>query len=166
MPTMQTIFCIPRQPPRFVLSATLALRLEAMRRRSGWQMGLGFIPAAAVNSGSTNIHRQGNEMKIVSINRAPTVCNADGAIGPTVTSLDAIVANIDTCNGRNDALRAYIFALRDLQVANNEFGYADVDRTTEEKHAAIARAKAAVAKAFDRLILAELALNRDPEGRW
>jgi hypothetical protein len=141
MPTMQTIFCIPRQPPRFVLSATLALRLEAMRRRSGWQMGLGFMPAAAVNSGSTNIHRQRNEMKIVSINRAPTVCNADGAIRPTVTSLDAIVANIDTCNGRNDALRAYIFALRDLQVANNEFGYADVDRTTEEKHAATSESR-------------------------
>ncbi|MGC1948967.1 MAG: hypothetical protein WA679_15620, partial [Pseudolabrys sp.] len=41
--------------------ATLALRLEAMRRRSGWQMGLGFMPAAAVNSGSRNIHSSKQE---------------------------------------------------------------------------------------------------------
>ena len=45
-------------------------------------------------------------MKIVSINRAPTVCDVDGHIKSDVTSLDAIVANIDTARGRNDALRA------------------------------------------------------------
>ena len=89
-------------------------------------------------------------MKIISINRAPTVCNADGAIRPDVTSLDAIVANIDPAMGRNDALRAYIFALRDLQVANSHFPYSTADA-----------AQAAVAKAFDRLIAAEFRLNRE-----
>ena len=88
-------------------------------------------------------------MKIVSINRAPTVCDVDGHIKSDVTSLDAIVANIDTARGRNDALRAYIYALRDLQVANNNFPYSAADQ-----------AQAAVAKAFDALIVAEFSLNR------
>ena len=48
-------------------------------------------------------------------------CNEDGAIYPDVTSLDLILKHIDKCNGRNDALRAYIYALRDLQWAHNEF---------------------------------------------
>jgi hypothetical protein len=88
-------------------------------------------------------------MKIVSINQAPKVVNADGHIKPNVKSLDAIVANIDTARGRNDALRAYIYALRDLQVANNDPPYSAADK-----------AQAAVAKAFDALILAEFSLNR------
>jgi hypothetical protein len=95
-------------------------------------------------------------MKIISINRAPTVCNAAGAIRPDVTSLDAIVNNIDTAMGRNDALRAYIYALRDLQVANNNYHYSTADTALAQ----IDQAQAAVAKAFDALIITEFSLNR------
>jgi hypothetical protein len=98
-------------------------------------------------------------MKILSINSAPTVCNADGGIRHDVTSLDAIVNNIDTAEGRNDALRAYVLALRDLQVAHNDSMYAD-GGTIDEKFARIDQAQAAVAKAFDSLIVAEFSLNR------
>jgi hypothetical protein len=97
-------------------------------------------------------------MKIVSIN---PVCDAGGHIKPDVTSLDAIVNNIDTAmgravRGRNDALRAYIYALRDLQVADNNFHFSIADTALAQ----IDQAQAAVAKAFDALIAAEFALNR------
>lgn len=86
--------------------------------------------------------------KMVSIKSAPSTCDADGGIRSTVTSLDNIVANIDTACGRNGALRAYIFALRDLQCAHNDACFADgVDRIDERL--------AAVAAAFDALIVAE-----------
>jgi hypothetical protein len=93
--------------------------------------------------------------RIVAINNAPTVCNEDGTIRSDVTDLNQIVANIDSCNGRNDALRAYVYALRDLQRAHDRFAYGDVDDARE-----IDAAQAAVAAAFDRLILAEFTLNR------
>jgi len=92
-------------------------------------------------------------MKVVSINSTPTVCDADGGIRHDVTDLGKIIDNIDECCGRNDALRAYIYALRDLQWANNQFAYDD--------ETAIDRAQAAVREAFDRLIVAEFSLNRD-----
>jgi hypothetical protein len=95
-------------------------------------------------------------MKIVSINSAPTVCNEDGDIRGDVTSLDHILNHIDHCNGRNDALRAYIYALRDLQYAHNESMYVDSGVTDAD----IDRAQAAVAECFDRLIVAEFSLNR------
>jgi hypothetical protein len=95
-------------------------------------------------------------MKIVSINSAPKVCDAVGAIRPDVTSLDAIVNNIDTACGRNDALKAYVYALRDLQVANNNYCFSIADTAL----AKIDQAQAAVARAFDALIVAEFALNR------
>jgi hypothetical protein len=89
-------------------------------------------------------------MKIVSINSTPTVADDDGAIRGDVTDIGKILNNVDEANGRNDALRAYIYALRDLQRAHDR-----------------AAAKAAVAKAFDRLIVAEFSLNRSaPEDWW
>jgi hypothetical protein len=95
------------------------------------------------------------KMKLVSINSAPTVVDEAGGIRPDVTSLDTILNHIDHCNGRNDAVRAYIYALRDLQVAHDEGPYAE-----EDTDAAIDRAHAAVNKAFDDLIVAEFSINR------
>jgi hypothetical protein len=96
-------------------------------------------------------------MKLVSINSAPTVVNADGDIRHDVTSLDAILNHIDGGEDRNVALRAYVLSLRDLQRAHDSYSYADGLE-------AIDQAEAAVAKAFDRLIVAEFRLNR--RHRW
>jgi hypothetical protein len=74
---------------------------------------------------------------------------------------------VDEANGRNDALRAYIYALRDLQRAHDRSGIAYEDGRAKANSADIAAAKAAVAKAFDRLIVAEFSLNRSaPEDWW
>ena len=62
-------------------------------------------------------------MKIVSINNSPTVRNDDGGIRHDVTDLGKIIDNVDECNGRNDCLRAYVYALRDLQRAHDEFAF-------------------------------------------
>jgi hypothetical protein len=97
-------------------------------------------------------------MKIVRINNVPRVCDEDGTIRGDVTDLNKILHNIDPCNGCNDALRAYIYALRDLQRAHCELAY---DGTLDD----IDRAEAAVAVAFDRLVVAEFSLNRDPSNR-
>jgi hypothetical protein len=93
------------------------------------------------------------EMKIVSINDAPAVRDADGILRCQLTDLSRIIDNIDTAEGRNDALRAYIYALRDLQHAHDVNAY-------EENGAAIDAAQALVAKTFDQLIVAQLTLNR------
>jgi len=93
------------------------------------------------------------KLKIVCINNAPTVCDRDGGIRGDVTDLSQILNNIDTAEGRNDALRAYIYTLRDLQRAHNESAF-------EGDGAGIDQAQSAVAKAFDRLIVAEFSLNR------
>ena len=74
----------------------------------------------------------GMTMKIVSINNNPSACE-DGGIRRDVTSLDAIVNNIDTCEGRNAALKAYVYALRDLQVAHNESPMATQASTTSTR---------------------------------
>lgn len=95
-------------------------------------------------------------MNIVNINAAPTVCDADGGIRPDVTDINKILDIIDRAEGRNDAIRAYIYALRDLQHAHNESSYAD----TVDAYGKIDRAQAAVAAAFDRLIVAEFSVNR------
>jgi len=92
-------------------------------------------------------------MKVVSINAAPSVVDQDGSIRDNVTDLNKILDSIDACNGRNDALRAYVYALRDLQRANDQFAF-DGDGD------AIDQAQIAVANAFDRLIVAEFSLNR------
>lgn len=108
-------------------------------------------------------------MKIVNINAAPSVCDADGAIRPDVTDLNNILANTDHAEGRNDAIRAYIFALRDLQYAHNQAAcYADSGFGDRE----IDQARRAVRIAFDRLTYCELRLRyeetQDLEGhiKW
>jgi hypothetical protein len=92
------------------------------------------------------------EMRIVSINDAPAVRDTDGILRYQLTDLSRIVDNIDSAEGRNDALRAYIYALRDLQHAHDVSIY-------EENDAEIDAAQALVTKTFDQLIVAQLALN-------
>lgn len=92
-------------------------------------------------------------MKIVSINNAPAVSDDDGAPRADVTDIGKILDRIDECNGRNDALRTYILALRDLQRANDRYAIGTGDDT------AIDHAQAKVGKAFDALIVAEVSLN-------
>jgi len=113
------------------------------------------------NRSRQEVLKEGMTMKIVSINNNPSACEDGGCIRRDVTSLDAIVNNIDTYEGRNAALKAYVYALRDLQVAHNDFvNYGDASRDDIDK------AKAAVAKAFDRLVFCEYSLNRFPTYMW
>lgn len=53
-----------------------------------------------------------NEMKPVSININASVYDEHGDLRHDCTSLDGIIANLDGDEGRNDALRAYVYALR------------------------------------------------------
>src|SRR6266550_731538 len=99
-------------------------------------------------------------MKIVSVSNSPAVCDDEGSIRGDVTDLNKILDFIDQAEGRNDAVRAYIYALRDLQRAIDLSGIAYEDGRPKTNLADIAAARAAVAEAFDRLILAEFSLNR------
>jgi hypothetical protein len=83
-------------------------------------------------------------------------CDELGDIKADETSLDLIVANIDDAGGRNDALRKYIFALRDWQCTCNRGCYEIV--TDAETNSV----KQALIDAFDRLTDAEITLNN----RW
>jgi hypothetical protein len=94
-------------------------------------------------------------MNIISINASPTVCDDAGNIRGDVTDIGKILDNVDQAEGRNDALRAYIYALRDLQRANDRYACFGGDGT------AIDQAQTAVCEAFDRLIVAEFLLNRE-----
>ena len=83
-----------------------------------------------------------------------TVVDEDGTLLADVTDLNAIVDHIDPCNGRNAALRAYIYALRDLQrahVAHSVYG--------EATEAELYRANTNVVEAFQRLIDAQFSLS-------
>ena len=77
------------------------------------------------------------------------------------TDLNRILDKIDSAEGRNDALRDYIYALRDLQWAHNWFA------TTGEGSAdtEIYGAQRAVNDAFDRLIRAQRTLSAEIEVR-
>src|SRR5262245_8027235 len=91
-------------------------------------------------------------MKVVSINNAPAIRDTDGVLRYELTDLSTIIGNIDCAEGRNDALRAFIYALRDLQHAHDLSAY-------EENDAMIDAARAVVAKTFDQLIVAQLRLQ-------
>ena len=91
--------------------------------------------------------------KIVNINNSPAVIDEDFVMRADVIDLNQIIANIDDCNGRNDALRAYIYALRDLARAVGLTQYPDGPTRAE-----LVAAQATVAAAFHRLIYAELSL--------
>jgi hypothetical protein len=81
----------------------------------------------------------------------------DDLIRVDETDLNRILDNIDRAEGRNDALRDYIYALRDLQWAHNWFAMNGGDSADRE----IDGAQRAVNEAFDRLIRAQLALSRE-----
>jgi hypothetical protein len=91
-------------------------------------------------------------MKIISINDAPSIRDRYSIMRKDVTDLTKIVDGIDTAEGRNDALRAYIYALRDLQHEHDTFSY-------ENNYAAIDAAQARVIVAFNRLIEAQHRLD-------
>jgi hypothetical protein len=92
-------------------------------------------------------------MKIVSINNNPSACEDGGCIRRDVTSLDAIVNNIDTCEGRNAALKAYVYALRDLQVAHNDSAHGDASLDDIDKaEAAVANGSTGWSSANTRSI--------------
>jgi hypothetical protein len=67
----------------------------------------------------------------------------DGDISPFTTDLNAILDHIDTAYGMPDAVRAYVYALRDLQFAYNEDSY-DADLGPQEYRRIAAR----IEKAF------------------
>ena len=93
-------------------------------------------------------------MKIVSINESPAHEDDDGCIRAELTDIGKIIDRIDDVEGRNDALKAYIYALRDLQRANDRYASVGCDG------AEVDQAQAKVAREFDRLIAAEFRLNR------
>jgi hypothetical protein len=76
----------------------------------------------------------------------------EGFLRSDAMSLDAIIANIDQADDRNVALRDYVYALRDLQIAHNDGSYFDTDVRIDE-------AQAQVRKAFAHLIETEQSLN-------
>ena len=86
--------------------------------------------------------------------RDPEVCDEHHFIKRTLTDLQKIVDNIDDTEGRNDALRAYIYALRDLQNAHTLGAY-------EENDAELYAAHRRVVETFDELIAAQSRLNRE-----
>jgi hypothetical protein len=88
---------------------------------------------------------------------APAEIELDG----TETDLNLIIDNIDGVCGRNDALREYIYALRDLQRAHNEGAYEHVPT------AVYVEAEARVVAAFEWLALRQRELFRDYSvGGW
>jgi hypothetical protein len=100
----------------------------------------------------------GGTMKVVAINLAPQIRDDNGVLRPDVTDLNKIIDGIDQANGRNDALRSYIYALRDLQHAHDSYaitgaaGDGDIDCAED-----------AVKDAFDHLTVCQLSLLMD---RW
>jgi hypothetical protein len=93
-------------------------------------------------------------MKIISINESPTLEDDDGAIRADLKDIGKIISRIDSCEGRNDALIAYVYALRDLQRAHDLNCVCSADCSPE-----IEKAQAKVEREFDRLIIAQFTLN-------
>jgi hypothetical protein len=91
---------------------------------------------------------------MLNINESPTLEDEDGCIRAELKDIGKIIDRIDESEGRNDALKAYIYALRDLQRANDRYAGVGCD------DAEVEQAQAKVARAFDRLIVAEFMLNR------
>ena len=115
-------------------------------------------------------------MKIVSINRAPTVSDNDlNRIITDIGMAEGHHRNNDVLRARNDALRAYIYALRDRQRADAQYDYIysdesasayptadDVNKALTSVWDDVNKAQAAVERAFERLIVCQFALNRAP----
>jgi hypothetical protein len=100
--------------------------------------------------------RKGEDtMKIVSISDALQFRDDDGIMRCDVTDLNKIVAGIDRAKGRNDALVAYVYALRDLQRANDLYAILD---NSPSAASAIDRAEERVRATLSELVMAQLAL--------
>ena len=83
----------------------------------------------------------------------------EGSLRSDAISFDVIVDNIDAANDRNVALRDYVYALRDLQIAHNDSSYFDNEARIDE-------AQTQVRKAFAYLVQAEQSLNGWPGGLY
>jgi hypothetical protein len=103
-------------------------------------------------------------MRIINISDAPSVCDEDGNIRRDITDLNRILNRIDDADGRNDCLREYILALRDLQRAHELSMFEDLS-PQEEREADIDKAQVAVDLAFDDLIAAQSRLSADNGGK-
>jgi hypothetical protein len=79
-----------------------------------------------------------------------------GPLQGDIVSLDEILSHVDSSAGRNAALRRYIICLRNLQRENDRYGIEG-----GENGAAIDAAQAAVTKAFQELVGAQHALDRE-----
>jgi hypothetical protein len=77
--------------------------------------------------------------------------------------LDQLLHPIDAVGGRNRALRNYVHALYALQLAHEMSNFGETREDVAKNHADIDRAQAAVAQAFDALIVCEFSLNRNIE---
>jgi hypothetical protein len=99
-------------------------------------------------------------MRIISISNAPNVCNEDGVIRRDVTDLNRILDRIDPVEGRNDCIREYIYALRDLQRAHELSGFCDLS-PQEKREADIDKAQIAVDLAFTDLMIAQERLSAE-----
>jgi hypothetical protein len=104
-------------------------------------------------------------IKIIAINDAPTVSDAE--LNKIVTRITGGAEGRDVVRARNNALRAYIFALRDLERAQRDIINADESLTRDDYFKArnamqvvIDEAIDAVERAFERLIVCQFALNR------
>jgi hypothetical protein len=105
-------------------------------------------------------------MKIIAINNASTVSDAE--LNKIVTHITG-VEDRDVVRARDSALRAYIFALRDLKRANAQHDIiaSDESLTRDDYYKAsnavqdvIDEAINAVERAFEHLIVCQFALNR------
>ena len=108
-------------------------------------------------------------MKIIAINDAPTVSNKD--LNRILANIGGAEGNNDVLRARNDALRAYIYALRDRQRADAQYDYIysdesahltadDVNKAATSVWDDVNKAQAAVERAFEHLIVCQFALNR------
>jgi hypothetical protein len=84
------------------------------------------------------------------ISAAPSVHDVDGVLRRQCTDLNRIVGALDEAEGRNNALIAYVYALRDLQHANDAYAL-----TGESSGDDVARAEIAVKEAFAELAAAQ-----------
>ena len=102
-------------------------------------------------------------MKIVSINQAPTV--SDNELNRIITDIGMAEGhhrNNDVLRARNNALRAYIFALRGRQRADAQYDAiaADDSKASGKVYEDVREAQDAVELAFEHLIVCQFALNR------
>jgi hypothetical protein len=106
-------------------------------------------------------------MKIIAINDAPTVSDAE--LNKIVTRITGGAEGRDVVRARNNALRAYIFALRDLERAGAQRDIINADesltrddyfKARNAMQVVIDEAIDAVERAFEHLVVCQFALNR------